>query len=88
MIAEIRYSGLPEVVKVQSPDHGSPQVVMKNVLGLVPDHGLVVEGDPLVTFTSVRANVSVLVLHYFPASLQDTLTYLRVTEAEIVRRFN
>lgn len=88
MIAEIRYSGLPEVVKVQSPDHGSPQVVVKNVLGLVPDHGLVVEGDPLVTFTSVRANVSALVLHYFPASLQDTFTYLRVAKAEIVKRFD
>ena len=37
----------PEVVEIQGPNHGATQLLLLDVLGLVPDHRRVIKWDPL-----------------------------------------
>ena len=37
----------PEVVEIQGPNHGATQLLLLDVLGLVPDHCRVIKWDPL-----------------------------------------
>ena len=58
---------IPEVIKVQGPNHCSSQPHVFDVLRLVRDHGCVIKGDPLRALVGVRAHGSLRVLDHLPA---------------------
>jgi len=50
----------PEVVEVQGPDHGTAQLPLLDVLGLVAHHRCVVKGHPLVTLSDHTHTMNIL----------------------------
>ena len=71
---------LPKIVQIQGPDHGASQPHLFDVLGLVPDHGRVVEGDPLIALEGVGSHAAVRVLDNGPALVEDVVADLVVGE--------
>ena len=70
----------PEVVEIKGPDHTTAQAHIPHVLGLLSDHVVVVEADPLVALVSVRAQTALWVLDYLPAAVVNPVADLVVGE--------
>ena len=64
-------ANIPEIIQVESPDHGSSIAIGFDKLRLAPDHGNVIKTNPLVTIEGIGTNsFSVMVLDS-PASILD-----------------
>lgn len=73
-------TGILEIIQIKSPDHPTSNVQVSNQFGLLPNHGHVIKGNPLVPLVGVGTHCPCFIIHNSPSVPLDLVTDFVVGE--------